>query len=377
MPGYFTSPRHDRLRAHVRAWAETEVRPQIAALEASKTVDGELIRRIAREGWIGVTIDENYDGMGLGHVARVVLIEELSRICGAVGAAAQASILGAAKIIHFGNEVQRRTWLPQIARGECLPTIAVTERESGGNVLDMHTTAVRDGDEYILNGRKVFVGNSHVGDLRGVVARTGEEGSKALSAFLVEASSPGVRLVPHSPAVGLHGFSFGEIVFTDCRVPAGNLLGVEGDGLAVAYSSSVVYGRLNLAAVALGLHRAMLEVTTGYASSQQRNGEPLADLGVITERIGTIESRLMTAELTCYHAAHLLDRGMGCDRELMNANLRGTEYVLASADDAMKVHAAAGLFPGREVERLWRDARCLWPPPGNPGIQTLRLGAHS
>jgi alkylation response protein AidB-like acyl-CoA dehydrogenase len=332
---------------------------------------------MAREGWIGVTIDSRHGGMGLDHVARVIIIEEVSRVSAAMGAALQASILGTAKIIHFGDRVQQETWLPLIARGDCLPTIAVTEPESGGNVLGMSTSAVRDGGDYIVNGRKVFVGNAHVGDLHGVVARTGGPGSQALSAFLVEATSPGVHLLPHSAALGLHGFSFGEIVFTDCRVPAVNRLGAEGDGLAVAYSSSIVYGRLNLAAVALGLHRAVLEETTAYASTRHRNGQPLADLGVITDRIGWIKSRVMTAELVLYQAAHLLDVGAPCDAELMNANLVGVETLLHSADAAMKIHAACGLFPDRPIERHWRDAQHLWAPAGTSDIQLRRLCAFA
>lgn len=376
MPGYFTS-RHERLRQQVRSWAEAEVRPRIAAMEASRNVEHELIHRMAREGWIGVTVDSRYGGMGLDHIARVIIIEELSRISAAIGAAAQASILGTAKIIHYGDGVQQDTWLPLIARGDCLPTIAVTERESGGNVLDMRTSAVRDSGDYILNGHKIYVGNAHVGTLHGVIARTGGHDSKALSAFLVEANSPGVHLVPHSPTLGLHGFSFGEIVFTDCRIPAANRLGSEGDGLAVAYSSSILYGRSNLAAVALGLHRAVLEETAAYASTQHRYGQPLADLGVITDRIGWIKSRVMTAELVLYQAAHLLDLGAPCDAELMNANLVGTESLLQSTDAAMKVHAACGLFPDRPVERYWRDAQHLWAPAGTSDIQLRRLCAFA
>jgi alkylation response protein AidB-like acyl-CoA dehydrogenase len=141
--------------------------------------------------------------------------------------------------VHFGSDVQKRTWLPAIASGDCLPTIAVTEPDSGGYVLGMEATAERAGDEYVLNGRKIYIGNSHVGDLHGVVVRTGT-GSRGLSAFLVESGRPGLSLAPHKQAMGLHGFSFGELVFDDCRVPAANMLGREGDGLAVAYSSSPI-----------------------------------------------------------------------------------------------------------------------------------------
>ena len=188
MVGYCTTERHDWLRKEVRAFAEAEIAPRIPDMEASRRVQHELSRLIARQGWIGVTISPEYGGMGLGHFAKTTIIEELARVSGAMGAMVQASQLGVAKIVHDGNVDQKRRWLPAIS-GACLPTIAVTEHESGGHVLGMQATAVRDGDDYILNGRKVYVGNSHIGDLHGVVVRT-DSGSRSLAAFLVQLTVP-------------------------------------------------------------------------------------------------------------------------------------------------------------------------------------------
>jgi alkylation response protein AidB-like acyl-CoA dehydrogenase len=370
---YFTSGWHEDLRRRVREFAEREVRPRIAEMETSRAVAHELSGLIARQGWIGATIGKEYSGMGAGHLAKTIIIEELARVSGAMGAMVQASQLGVAKIIHFGSELQKRAWLPRIASGDCLPTIAVTEPESGGHVLGMGSTAVRDGDEYVLNGRKVFVGNSHVGDLHGVVVRTGE-GSKGLSAFLVEADRPGFSLGEHQPAMGLHGFSFGELIFDNCRIPARNLLGVEGQGLAVAYSSSILYGRPNLTAVSLGIHQAVFEETTALCIERERYGAPLGALANIKLRLGRMKSRLMTARLAAYHAVHLLDHGLPCDTELMNAKLFNVEAAIDSARDGMEIHAASGLFTDRPVERYLRDAHHIYAPAGTSDIQLLRLG---
>ncbi|MFD3483831.1 acyl-CoA dehydrogenase family protein [Streptomyces sp. NPDC058665] len=372
MSGYFTTEFHERLRAQVRAFAEAEVRPRIPEMEASKAVQHELSQLIAWQGWLGVTIDPMYGGMGAGHVAKTIIIEELARVSGAMGAMVQASQLGVAKIIHFGNDTQKKTWLPEIAAGACLPTIAVTETGSGGHVLGMEATAHRDGDDYVLNGAKVFVGNSHVGDLHGVVVRTGP-GSKGLSAFLVESDRPGFSLAPHRPAMGLHGFSFGELIFDNCRVPAANLLGNEGDGLPVAYSSSILYGRANLTAVALGIHRAILEETIAFASSRQRYGAPLAELPTIKQKLGKMQSAFMTARLTAYHAVHLLDQGLPCDAELMNAKLVNVESAMDSARAAMEIHAGIGLSADLPIERFTRDAFHIFAPAGTSDIQLQRL----
>ena len=370
--GYFTTGYHDLLRDKVRIFAEAEVRPLIAEMESSRSVHHGLSRLIAEQGWIGVTIGPRYGGMGLGHLAKTIVIEELARVSGAMGAMVQASQLGVAKILHFGNERQKSRWLPEIAGGRCLPTIAVTEPESGGHVLGMASTARRDGDDYILNGRKVFVGNSHVGDLHGVVMRTGP-GSKGLSAFLVEASTPGLSLGEHEATMGLHGFSFGELVFEDVRVPAENLLGSEGDGLPVAYSSSVLYGRPNLTAVSLGIHRALVEETIQFTQEHRRYGKPLGELPTVKQKLGQLQSQLMTARLLAYHAAHLLDEGLPCDTELMNAKLVNVESSLDSARTAMEVHAAYGLSADRGVERYVRDAHHIYAPAGTSDVQRLRL----
>ncbi|TKA09388.1 acyl-CoA dehydrogenase family protein [Actinacidiphila oryziradicis] len=373
MDGYFTTKRHERLREEVRTFAESEIIPLIPEMEATRTVQHELSRLIARQGWIGVTIGREYGGMGLGHLAKTIIIEELSRISGAMGAMVQASQLGVAKIVHFGNAEQKDAWLPAIVAGDCLPTIAVTESEAGGHVLGMTASAVRDGDDYILNGSKVYVGNSHVGDLHGVVVRTGP-GSRGLSAFLVESDRPGFSLGPQQPAMGLHGFSFGELIFDNCRVPASNRLGAEGDGLSVAYSSSVLYGRANLTAVSLGIHQAILEETTAFCIERHRYGKPLYEVPSIKLKLGQIQSRLMTARLAAYYAVHLLDNGLPCDAELMNAKLINVESALDSARNAMEIHAACGLFTDRPLERFLRDAHHIFAPAGTSDVQLLRLG---
>ncbi|MGW8955990.1 acyl-CoA dehydrogenase family protein [Streptomyces sp. NPDC055709] len=372
MERYFTNQYHEDLRRRVRAFAEREVRPRIAEMEATRTVSHELSRLIACKGWMGVTIDPAYGGMGAGHLAKTIIIEELARVSGAMGAMVQASQLGVAKIIHFGNELQKKTWLPRVASGECLPTIAVTEPESGGHVLGIGTTAVRDGGDYILNGRKVYVGNSHVGDVHGVVVRTGD-GPEGLSAFLVEADRTGLMLAEQQEAMGLHGFSFGELIFENCRVPSANLLGEEGQGLPIAYSSSVLYGRPNLTAVSLGIHQAILDETTGFCGKRERYGEPLHMLSSVRQRLGRIQSRLMTARLTAYHAVHQLDHGLACDSELMNAKLVNVESAVDSARDAMEIHAACGLFTDRPMERYLRDAHHMYAPAGTSEVQLLRL----
>ncbi|WP_406498304.1 acyl-CoA dehydrogenase family protein [Streptomyces sp. NBC_00846] len=372
MPMWPLTEDHERLRLLVREFAKAEVAPRVAEMEATQAVEREVSALIAKQGWIGATIDTQYGGMGAGHLAKTLIIEELSCVSPAMGAVIQASQLGAAKIIRYGNNWQRREWLPRIADGSCLPTIAVTEPGSGGHVLGMQATAKREGSEYVLNGRKCYVGNAHIGDVHGVVVRTGS-GSKGLSAFLVEEDRDGLSLLPHEPAMGLRGFSCGELVLEECRIPASNRIGREGDGLAIAYSSSVLYGRPNLTAVSLGIHQALVDETVRFAQDRQRYGGPLSDLPTIRGKLGQMQSRLMNARMLAYHAVHLLDQGTACDADLINAKYIGVETALDSARTAMEIHAAAGLQTNRPIERLVRDAFHTYAPAGTGDIQLLRL----
>jgi alkylation response protein AidB-like acyl-CoA dehydrogenase len=341
-------------------------------LEHSRSFEVELANEVARQGWIGVTIGTEFGGMGYGHLAKTIIIEELSRVSGAVGAIAQASMLGVAKILHFGSTEQKHRWLPGVADGHFLPTIAVTERESGGHVLGMTSTARREGDDYVLNGRKEFVGNSHVGHLHGVVVRTGE-GSRGLTAFVVESDRPGLSLGEYRPAMGLNGFSFGELIFDNCRVPAANRLGDEGDGLSVAYSSSILYGRLNLASVSLGIHQALLDETAHFVADRRHGTRQLRREPTVQQKLGQMNASLITARVLAYHASQMLDEGLPCDAYLMNAKLQNVELSLDSARMAMEVHAAHGLSADCRLQRLLRDAYHIYAPAGTSDIQRLRL----
>jgi alkylation response protein AidB-like acyl-CoA dehydrogenase len=352
------------------------VRPRLSELEES-LLAVDLSWQVAKQGWIGVTIGREYGGMGAGHVAKLVILEEASRVSGAIGAMIQASELGVAKVINFGSEEQKRRWLPAVAAGDHLPTIAVTGPEAGSHVLGMTAHAVPDGDDYILNGRKVFIGNSHVGTLHGVVVRTGP-GSNGLSAFIVEADTPGLRLEPQRAALGLHGFSFGELVFEDCRVPGANIIGQPGAGRNIAYSSSLVHGRLNLGGVALGLHVAVVEDSIAFVKEQIRYGAPMHALDAVKEQIGEMASRLEAGKILLYHAAYLLDQGVPCDDLLINAKYRNVKLAQASAKDAMEIHGALALYPHLSaIERYKRDLDHMTHPAGAPFVQRRRIAEYA
>ncbi|RFU83672.1 acyl-CoA dehydrogenase [Streptomyces triticagri] len=373
MGSYLTSRLHHQLREAIRGFAEREVRPQVPAMEGSLGAQHELSRLIAREGWFGPTIEAEYGGAGSGQLAGTIVVEELSRVSGALGAMTRSVQLAAAAIGRFGSDEQRKTWLPAIAAGECLPTVpgsgpryesASVGRASAGPPL----RAVRDGAHYLLNGR-MQLGNCHSGALHCVLARTGPD-SRDLTALLVEPGLPGLLRGSERRTLGPHGFSVGEIVFEDCRVPESARLGDEGDGPAVAQSLRDGTGRAGLTAVALGIHQALLDETTRLCAERRRHGKALHELPDIAVKLGRMQSRLTTARLAAYHAVQVSDRGDTHDAGTTDAGLTQIASALDSARTAREIQAAAG-FTDRALERCLRDARRILAPACTADVQQL------
>ncbi|WP_369228511.1 acyl-CoA dehydrogenase family protein (plasmid) [Streptomyces sp. R39] len=379
MDGYLTRRRHEQLRAQVRSFIAEEIRPRLPLEGVQARLDPTLIRMMARRGWVGLTIPRAYGGRGEGHVAKLIVTHEIARVSPGLAAELQACQLGLAGLLNLGSESLKRAWLPRIAHGEILATITVTGRDSGSHIKGITATARRNGDVWIINGGKAWIGASHVADIHCVVARTSEgRGDDCLTAFLVEADREGVHLLPHQESVALEGFSFGEVRFDDCRIPDGNRIGDVGQGEEVASSSSVLYGRLNLGAVALGILEAILDVVVEHTRKRTLYGKPLIEHAVVNGQVGEIEANVTSARMLAYLAAHLLDRGKDCDRELLTTKYKIAEKAVASATLAMEILGAYSLFPAESpVAQLLLDAHAMRPPAGTPGIQRLQLGQQA
>ncbi|MEV7198049.1 acyl-CoA dehydrogenase family protein [Streptomyces sp. NPDC093510] len=374
----YLSQEQKSLRARVRDFAREEIAPLTARMEEAGThVDLIIPALLAGQGWTGVLIpEEPYRGMGAGHVAKMLLIQELSYWSGAAGAILQASLIPALALQVLGSPEQRAQWLPQIAAG-LWATIAVTEPDAGSDILGMTSTAYpkRDGS-WVLDGHKCFVGNSHIAGLHLVVARTGAPGSRGqrvLSAFLVEADRDGITLQLPSH-IGLRGFSAGTLLLDNVTVPAANLLGEEGQGMTAAYGASMVCGRPNLAAVALGLHQRLLDETTAFVTTRPRRGGHLSDNRVVRNRVAEIRHGLITSELAVYHASALLDRSVPCDAALLNAKLTAKRTAAAAAQQAADLFGGYATRTDHPFARLDRDIRHIAAPAGPDDIQLHHLG---
>lgn len=376
----YLTPAHRALWAAVDDFAAREIEPRVDRIEsAPQRVDRKIARLLAGRRWFGVTVPETFGGMQAGHVAKTILIHRLARVSGAAAATLQASLIPVAALLHYGTEDQHNTLLPSVADGSVLMSIAVTEPDQGGHIGGMTSAAEWDGKAWVLSGVKAHVGNSHIADLHVVVARTAPAGtrtSKALTAFLVQNDQPGVHREPHTPKLGLHGFSFGQISFDRVRIAPHHVLGEVGQGFDVAQASSILCGRPNLTAVSLGLHETAVALTARFVSSRPRYEGTLADLSVIRERLGRMSARLIMASILTYHAVDMLDQGLPCDGELIAAKGLGHELAAESGNDAMQLHAATGLDSEVPIQRIWRDMQTTYAPAGTGEIQRRRLAEN-
>jgi alkylation response protein AidB-like acyl-CoA dehydrogenase len=373
----YLTARHELLWKEADAFAAEHLVPRVVRMEAAPgRVEREAAVLMAARGWFAVTVPPAFGGLGAGHVAKTVLIHRIGCVSAAAAATLQASLIPVGALLHFATHEQKSNWLPQVADGSLLLSIAVTEPAAGGHIGGIETTAERAGDHWEITGSKVHIGNSHLAGAHLVLARTAEAGvrtSQALTAFMVEADRRGLSVADHRPGLGLHGFSAGCLDLDRVRVPAGNVIGEVGQGLSVAQSSSILYGRPNLAALSLGIHEAVAATTTSYLKARARYRGALSDLPVLRDRVGDMEARLRAARILAYQSAHLLDQGLSCDAELINAKYLGHQWAMQSAQDAMELHGAQALDGDYVLQRLWRDIQHTYPPAGTGEVQRIRL----
>ncbi|MEW6441406.1 MAG: acyl-CoA dehydrogenase family protein [bacterium] len=339
----------------VREFAEQTVAPLVPKMEENDEFPSELVRQMGELGLLGLITPVEYGGSNLGYLARMVAIEELSRVAPPLGLALQCHHMGVAAIVDFGTPEQKARFLPVLARGDFLGCCAITEPTGGSDLLGITSTARPVGDGYLLNGRKCFITNSHLTRSAVVVAKTGE-GPKGISAFVVEADRPGYAAGRHERKMGLRGSDTGEIIMKDCLVPRENLLGNEGEGLSIALKTIGEVGRAGMASTALGILQASYEEAVKFAKDRVLYGRPIANLQAIQWSIAEIYMQVEAARLICYRAAWLKDSGRDCALETTLAKTYATEAAVQAAKKALEVHGAAGTMLEYPIQRLFRDA---------------------
>jgi len=359
------APEHASFRAVVREIAQGVVRPLAAEVDRDHRFPDEAVEAAAESGLMGVLIPRQYGGAGLDAVAFAVCIEELAQACASTAVIVDVhTSVGTEPILLFGDEEQKGRWLPQLASGELLGAFALTEPASGSDAASLKTTARRNGNGYVLNGTKVFITNIGRAGLYVVFARTGpDDGASGISAFLVPAGAPGVRVGQVFHKMGLNGSPTGELVLEDVNVPAANRLGREGQGFVVAMRA-LDSGRIGISGQALGIAQAAVDEARELMRErghEQGDDFTLADMA----------TRVESARLLAYQAAWLCSRGRPFTRQASMAKLHCTDTAMQVTLDALQIAGEDGARAGSPFERHVRDAKALQIYEGSNQVQRV------
>jgi butyryl-CoA dehydrogenase len=367
---------HRMVQSMVREFASKEILPVAAELDHTETFPQEIIKKAAALGLMGMVVPERYGGAGMDAIAYVVAHEELARASAGVQTIITVSnSLVADPILRFGTQAQRERYLPGLCDGTRLGCYCLTEPSSGSDAMSLSTTARRDGDEWVLRGTKAFVSSGVEADTCIVYARTGQEGARGISAFIVEKSFPGIAVGKIEKKLGIKCSSTSEIVLDDCRVPADNVLGDLGAGGKIALSA-LDGGRLGIAAQAIGIARAALEDSIAYASERQQFGRPIAEFQAIQWMLADMATRIEASRLLAYRAAYLRQQGQRYTKEASMAKLFASETAMWASHKAVQIHGGYGYIQDYAVERYFRDAKITEIYEGTSEIQRLVIARN-
>lgn len=366
----------EMMRKMVRDFAESEIAPFVERMEEGE-FPREILKKMGELGLMGIPIPEEYGGSGMDFTSYIIAINELSKVSATIGVILSVhTSVGTNPILYFGTEKQKQKYVPKLASGEYLGAFCLTEPSAGSDAKALKTKAVKEGDYYRLNGSKVFITNGGEADTYIVFARTGqEEGSKGISAFIVEKDTPGFIIGKDEKKMGLHGSRTVQITFEDAMVPAENLLGEEGQGFKIAMANLDV-GRIGIAAQALGIAQAALEHAIQYAKERHQFGKPIAYQQGIGFKLADMATQVEAAELLTYRAAFLRQNGLPCGKEASMAKLFASQAAMDVATEAVQVHGGYGYTEDYPVERFFRDAKITQIYEGTSEIQRLVISKH-
>ncbi|MFE0190379.1 acyl-CoA dehydrogenase family protein [Streptomyces sp. NPDC058989] len=362
-------------RQLARDFVDREVVPYAAAWDRAEEVDRGIVRKLGDLGFLGLTVPEEYGGSGGDHLSYVLVTEELGRGDSAVRGIVSVSLgLVAKTIASWGEERHKREWLPRLTSGEAVGCFGLTEPGTGSDAAQLATRVVRDGDDYVVDGAKMFITNGTWADVVLLFARTGDApGHQGISAFLVPTDSPGLTRREIHGKLGLRGQATAELVLDGVRVPAAAMLGPEGKGFSVAMSA-LAKGRMSVAAGCVGIAQAALDAAIGYAGQREQFGKPIARHQLVQELISDISVDVAAARLLTWRVADLIERGEPFATAASQAKLFASEAAVRAANNALQVFGGYGYIDEYPVGKLLRDARVMTLYEGTSQIQKLVIG---
>jgi butyryl-CoA dehydrogenase len=365
---------HRAIQDAVRGYVQDRIAPNAARWDREAHFPKEELQGLAALGCYGVAVPAEYDGAGLGYLALAVILEEIAAGDGATSTVVSVNNCPVCSILMaYGSEAQKQQWLKPLARGAMLGAFCLTEPHAGSEAGGLRTSAVRDGDEYVLDGVKQFITSGKNGDLAIVMAVTDKAaGKRGISAFVVPTSTPGYTVARLETKLGQHASDTAQIVFERCRVPAANRLGEEGEGLRIALSG-LEGGRIGIGAQAIGMARAAFEAALAYAKERVAFGKPIFEHQAVQFRLAEMATRIEAARQLVHHAASLKDAGRPCLKEAAMGKLTASEMAERVCSDAIQTFGGYGYVNDFPVERIWRDVRVCQIYEGTSDVQKILI----
>lgn len=363
------------IRDSMRAFAQERLAPFAAEWDRNHTFPREALNELAELGALGMVVPEEWDGAGMDYMSLVLTLEEIAAGDGATSTIVSVqNSLPCGILNRFGTHAQKEAWLKPLARGEKLGCFCLTEPHVGSDASAIRTTAVREGNEWVLNGVKQFITTGKHADVAIVFAVTDKAaGKKGITCFLVPANAPGYQVGRIEEKMGQKASDTTQILFENCRIPADSVIGAEGEGYKIALSN-LEAGRIGIAAQCLGMARAALEAAVKYAQERESFGKPIFEHQAVNFRLADMATQLEAARQLVWHAASLKDAGRPCLKEASMAKLFASEMAERVCSDAIQVHGGYGYVTDFPVERIYRDVRVCQIYEGASDIQKLVIG---
>jgi alkylation response protein AidB-like acyl-CoA dehydrogenase len=360
------------VRDMVRDFAEKHIRPNVMEWDEAQYFPVPLFKQLGALGLMGVLVPEEYGGSGLGYHEYVDVIVEVARVCGSVGLSLAAhNSLCTGHILAFANEEQKQKWLPKLASAEWIGAWGLTEANTGSDALRMMTTAVEDGDDYIINGSKNWITHGKSGDIAVVMVRTGEQGSsKGISAIVVERGTPGFAAGKKENKLGMRASETTEMIFDNCRVPKANLLGNVGEGFKQAMKV-LDGGRISIAALGLGIAKGAYDAAVAYSKQRQQFGKPISSYQAISFKLADMATEIEAAELLIRQASDLKNRHQPVTKQSAMAKYFSSEVAVRVATDAVQIFGGYGYTKDFPVEKFYRDSKLCTIGEGTSEIQKI------
>ncbi|XYJ10538.1 acyl-CoA dehydrogenase family protein [Telluria sp. B2] len=365
---------HQMIRDALRSYAQERLAPNAARWDKEHYFPKAELKELAQLGAFGVAVPEAYGGAGLDYVSLALVLEEIAAGDGGTSTIISVNNCPVCSIaMMYANEAQKERWLRPLAQGELLGAFALTEPHTGSDASALRTTAVRDGDEYVINGSKQFITSGKYGDVAIVMAVTSKAaGKKGISAFWVPTNTPGYIVAGLEQKMGQHSSDTAQIVFDNCRIPAENLIGEEGMGYKIALSG-LEGGRIGIASQSVGMARAAFEAALGYARERESFGKPIFEHQSVQFKLSEMAMKIEAARQLILHAASMKDAGLPCLKEAAMAKLFASEMAERVVSDAMQIFGGYGYVADFPIERIYRDVRVCQIYEGTSDIQKILI----